>query len=594
MIRNTRRIRTLPTVQSHTVSLRRHRAGARRSATGTARLRTKVGRAIRLCTQPEVGRCAWRLLRDRADPCRRAASTVRQRAPSWSAGCACSLPRVRCHAISRDHHRADPRRSAATAKRLRTRVRLAVPGHRPRLGTPGLFCHRAGTILQAAGPGGDAQTRSDTAHRPRRLTPRGDGAGPAPGRVRPEANRHLPHLSGSEGVAARSGDQCEFGARSSYPAGQSARSAVAQGKGTLGRLAQHHLTEVQAVRVTLPRGKRRTGNLFRGTSRQDRGRHEHHKPPVRADPDAFHRQPHSSSPRSEEPCLTAAVSEKHYRFQYQSSYQLTPDNTNDSLRERVPRGTGGRRTTAPPSRPCAHRQAAVRVRPARACRIAEHDVSRAANRACNRTPSSSQNSMLGFCFRLAPTPFFWGSYPTGVDYRGEERGHAAAKTICFQGSELGAGESTRIRAIVAKHAPKEGPQGATLRELATLVCQEWDWRRANGELRLCIRQNLLGRLSDRWDRHEEWAGEARSLRHTGNRRNCWSIRAVGGRGRSSRHVSCPRDEGEIADVHRVDGYEQASTRMESALGTPKTASAWSGWLETRATLTAGLAGPRGA
>jgi hypothetical protein len=84
-----------------------------------------------------------------------------------------------------------------------------------------------------------------------------------------------------------------------------------------------------------------------------------------------------------------------------------------------------------------------------------------------------------------------------VDYRSKERGHAAAKTICFQGCELGAGEISRIRAIVAEHAPRRGTPGATRRELAALVCRELDWRRANGELRLRACQNLLGRLSDR-------------------------------------------------------------------------------------------------
>ena len=71
-----------------------------------------------------------------------------------------------------------------------------------------------------------------------------------------------------------------------------------------------------------------------------------------------------------------------------------------------------------------------------------------------------------------------------MDYRGKERGHAAAKTICFQGCELGAGEISRIRAIVAKHA------GATRRELAALVCREWDWRRANEEPRLCASRSF--------------------------------------------------------------------------------------------------------
>jgi len=80
-----------------------------------------------------------------------------------------------------------------------------------------------------------------------------------------------------------------------------------------------------------------------------------------------------------------------------------------------------------------------------------------------------------------------------VDRRGKERGHAAAKTVCFQGCELGGGEISRIRAIVVKHA------GATRRELATWVCREWDWRRANGELRLCACQNLLERLAARGD-----------------------------------------------------------------------------------------------
>jgi hypothetical protein len=122
-----------------------------------------------------------------------------------------------------------------------------------------------------------------------------------------------------------------------------------------------------------------------------------------------------------------------------------------------------------------------------------------------------------------------------VDYRGKERGHAAAKTICFQGREIGAGEISRIRAIVAKHAPKGGTQGATRRKLAALVCREWEWRRANGELLLCACQDLLGRLSARGDLELP-----PSLRST----------------------SRPRDEEEVVDVHRVNGCEQASARRE--------------------------------
>lgn len=67
-----------------------------------------------------------------------------------------------------------------------------------------------------------------------------------------------------------------------------------------------------------------------------------------------------------------------------------------------------------------------------------------------------------------------------MDYRGKERGQAAAMTICFQGCELGAGEISRIRAIVAKRAE------ATRRELAALVCRELQTRLASTSLlRFC-------------------------------------------------------------------------------------------------------------
>lgn len=61
----------------------------------------------------------------------------------------------------------------------------------------------------------------------------------------------------------------------------------------------------------------------------------------------------------------------------------------------------------------------------------------------------------------------------------------------FGGRDLGPTEISRIRALCVDRP------GATYRELATIVCREWDWRRANGELRVQATQNLLHRLHDR-------------------------------------------------------------------------------------------------
>lgn len=82
-------------------------------------------------------------------------------------------------------------------------------------------------------------------------------------------------------------------------------------------------------------------------------------------------------------------------------------------------------------------------------------------------------------------------YASCVDRHVERPTRGSGKVVRFGGRELDAQDLARIRSLVKEHS------GANRQELATLVAREWNWRRANGELRRRATLDLLRRLDDR-------------------------------------------------------------------------------------------------